>query len=239
MIKNIITPEINEEGKVIRRVRSFVRRQRRLTPHQENVLKMLWPKIGVDFTSHPLSFNILFGNNAPVILEIGFGMGASLVSMAKQNPSKNFFGIEVNVSCISACLTAAKEVKLSNLRVMCHDAIEVLEKMLLDSSLNMVQLFFPDPWHKVRHNKRRIVQHSFGKLVLQKLELGGILHIATDWHPYAENILNIMHKINDYRNLSVAGDYVQRLVTRPVTKFEKRGLQLGHIVFDLMFERIR
>ncbi len=238
-MKNIITPEINKEGKVIRRIRSFVRRQRKLTPRQESALKMLWSKMGVDFISQPLSFNILFGNNAPVILEIGFGMGASLVRMAKQNPSKNFFGIEVNVSGIGSCLAAAKEVKISNLRVMCHDAIEVLEKMLLDSSLNMVQLFFPDPWHKVRHNKRRIVQHSFGKLVLQKLELGGILHIATDWQPYAEYILNIMHEINDYRNLSVAGDYVQRLITRPVTKFEKRGQQLGHGVFDLMFERIR
>ncbi|MFP3013784.1 MAG: tRNA (guanosine(46)-N7)-methyltransferase TrmB [Arsenophonus sp. NC-QC1-MAG3] len=239
MIKNVINLEINEKGKVIRHVRSFVRRQRRLTPRQENVLKMLWPKMGVDFTSQPLPFNILFGNNAPVILEIGFGMGGSLVSMAKQNPSKNFFGIEVNVSGICACLSAAKEVKISNLRVMCHDAIEVLEKILSDSSLNMVQLFFPDPWHKVRHNKRRIVQDSFGKLVLQKLELGGILHIVTDCQPYAEHILNIMHGINDYRNLSVSVDYVQRFVTRPVTKFEKRAKQLGHEVFDLMFERIR
>ncbi|HGJ5882522.1 tRNA (guanosine(46)-N7)-methyltransferase TrmB [Arsenophonus sp.] len=239
MMKNVITPEVNEEGKVIRRVRSFVRRQGRLTPRQENALQMLWPKMGVDFTGEPLSFDSLFGNNAPVILEIGFGMGASLVAMAEQNPAKNFLGIEVHTPGIGACLAAAKEANLSNLRVMCHDAIEVLEKMLPDDSLNMVQLFFPDPWHKVRHNKRRIVQQSFAKLVLHKLELGGIFHMATDWQPYAEHMLNVMREISDYRNLSAAGDYVQRPATRPVTKFEKRGQQLGHGVFDLMFERIK
>ncbi|MGP1923924.1 MAG: tRNA (guanosine(46)-N7)-methyltransferase TrmB [Arsenophonus sp. NEOnobi-MAG3] len=239
MMKNIITPEINEKGKVIRRVRSFVRRHGRLTPHQENALQMLWPKIGVDFTSQPLSFNSLFGNNASVILEIGFGMGRSLVDMAEQNSDKNFFGIEVHAPGISACLSAAKEANLTNLLVMSHDAIEVLEKMLLDSSLNMVQLFFPDPWHKVKHNKRRIVQESFAKLVLDKLELGGIFHIATDWKPYAEHMLNVMRKINNYQNLSATGDYIQRLVvTRPVTKFEKRAQQLGHDVFDLMFKKI-
>ncbi|HGJ5874663.1 MULTISPECIES: tRNA (guanosine(46)-N7)-methyltransferase TrmB [Arsenophonus] len=239
MMKNVITPEVNDEGKVMRRVRSFVRRQGRLTPRQENALQMLWPKMGVDFTGQPLLFNSLFGNNAPVILEIGFGMGASLVTMAEQNPAKNFLGIEVHAPGIGACLAAANEANLSNLRVMCHDAIEVLEKMLPDDSLNMVQLFFPDPWHKVRHNKRRIVQQPFAELVLHKLELGGIFHMATDWQPYAEHMLNVMREISNYRNLSVAGDYVERPASRPVTKFEKRGQQLGHGVFDLMFERIK
>ncbi len=238
-MKNIITPEINENGKVIRRVRSFVRRHGKLTPRQKNALQILWPKIGVDFTSQHISFNSLFGNNSSVILEIGFGMGASLVDMAKQNPEKNFFGIEVHTPGIASCLAATKEANLSNLRVMSHDAIEVLKKMLLDGSLNMVQLFFPDPWHKIRHNKRRIVQESFAQLVLHKLELGGIFHIATDWEPYAEHILNVIRKINNYQNLSPAGDYVQRLVTRPVTKFEKRAQQLGHDVFDLRFKKIK
>ncbi|MFS1539720.1 MAG: tRNA (guanosine(46)-N7)-methyltransferase TrmB [Candidatus Phlomobacter fragariae] len=239
MMKNVITPEVNEEGKVIRRVRSFVRRQGRLTPRQENALQMLWSKMGVDFIGQSLSFDSLFGNNAPVILEIGFGMGTSLVTMAEQNPTKNFFGIEVYVPGIGACLAAAKEANLNNLRVMCHDAIEVLEKMLPDDSLNVVQLFFPDPWHKARHNKRRIVQQFFAELVLHKLELGGIFHMATDWQPYAQHMLNLMGEISDYRNLSAAGDYVQRPASRPVTKFEKRGQQLGYGVFDLMFERIK
>ena len=238
-MKNVITQEVNEEGKVMRRVRSFVRRQGRLTPRQENALQMLWPKMGVDFTGQPLSFDSLFGNDAPVILEIGFGMGASLVTMAEQNPAKNFLGIEVHDQGIGACLDAAKQANLCNLRVMCHDAIEVLEKMLPNGSLNMVQLFFPDPWHKVRHNKRRIVQQPFAELILHKLKLGGIFHMATDWQPYAEHMLNVMHEIRNYRNLSAAGDYVERPASRPITKFEKRGQQLGHGVFDLMFERIK
>lgn len=238
-MKNIISPEINEEGKVIRRIRSFVRRQRRLTSRQENSLKILWPKFGIDFTGQPLLFNLLFANCAPVVLEIGFGMGASLVTMAEQNPNKNFLGIEVHEPGVTTCLTAAKIANLNNLRIIYHDAIEVLEKMLLDSSLNVVQLFFPDPWHKRRHHKRRIVQMTFIKLILRKLKLGGIFHIATDWQPYAEHILNLMRKNGDYQNLSEVNDYVQRTITRPITKFEKRGQQLGHVVFDLIFKKIR
>lgn len=238
-MKNVFTPEFNEDGKVIRRVRSFVRRQGQLTPRQKNALQTLWPKMGVDFTGQPLLFDSLFGNNAPVILEIGFGIGTSLITMAKQNPAKNILGIEVYTPGIVACLVAANEANLSNLRVMCHDVIEVLEKILPDDSLNMVQLFFPDPWHKVRHNKRRIIQKPFAELVLHKLELGGIFHMATDWQRYAEHMLNVMYEISNYQNLSAAGDYVERSALRPVTKFEKRGQQLGHSVFDLMFKRIK
>lgn len=239
MIKNIITPEINKEGKIIRCIRSFVRRQRRLTSYQENLLEILWSKMGVDFTEKLLSFNSLFGNNAPVILEIGFGMGESLVSMAEKNITKNFLGIEVYIPGIITCLASAKKANLTNLRVMCHDVIEVLQKMLPDNSLNIVQLFFPDIWHKAKHHKRRIVQQQFAQLVLNKLELGGIFYVTTDWKPYAEHILNVMRKINDYRNLSPKNDYVYRPTSRPVTKFEKFGQELSHDIFDLMFERIK
>ncbi|MFP3014043.1 MAG: tRNA (guanosine(46)-N7)-methyltransferase TrmB [Arsenophonus sp.] len=239
MIKSVITQEVNKEGKIIHRIRSFVRRRARLTLYQKNTLQMLWPAMGIDFTEQPISFKKIFGNNAPVILEIGFGIGKSLVVMAEQNIKKNFLGIEVYTPGISACLLSAKKAKITNLRVIFHDALEVLDKMLLDSSLSIVQLFFPDPWHKVRHNKRRIVQAHFSNLVLHKLELGGMFYIATDCRSYAEHILNVMRKISDYQNLSLFNDYVKRPDWRPVTKFEKHGKELGNEVFDLAFKKIR
>lgn len=152
MIKNVISPEFNEEGRALRRVRSFVRRQGRLTPRQEQALEIQWPIFGIEYQPEPIDFSQVFGREAPVILEIGFGMGASLVTMAKNTPENNYFGIEVHAPGVGACLASAEE-QLSNLRVMCHDAIEVLNHMIPDNSLKMVQLFFPDPWHKARHNK--------------------------------------------------------------------------------------
>ncbi|MGP1953033.1 MAG: tRNA (guanosine(46)-N7)-methyltransferase TrmB [Arsenophonus sp. ET-KM2-MAG3] len=239
MIKNVFTPEVDEEGKVIRRIHSFVRRHRQLSLCQKNILKILWLKMGIDFTDQLLLFSSLFKNSEPVILEIGFGTGASLVNMAKKNMTKNFLGIEVYIPGICACLSAAKQANLNNLRVICHDAIEVLEKMIPTNSLNIIQLFFPDPWNKTKHNKRRIIQQSFANLILDKLKLGGMFYIATDWQPYAEYILNVMNKISGYRNLSETDNYVQRPSSRLMTKFEKRAEQFGHRVFDLIFEKIR
>lgn len=239
MINNVISPEFNEDGRAMRRVRSFVRRQGRLTKRQEDALTGLWPSAGVDFTTELLDFTALFGRDAPVTLEIGFGMGTSLVEMAKQNPDKNYLGIEVHAPGVGACLADAQDAGVKNLRVMCHDAIEVLDKMIPDSSLHMVQLFFPDPWHKARHNKRRIVQLPFAEKIRTKLTQGGIFHMATDWQPYAEHMLEVMTQAPGYRNLSVTQDYVPRPDTRPVTKFEKRGHRLGHGVWDLMFERMK
>ncbi|BGI51121.1 MAG: tRNA (guanosine(46)-N7)-methyltransferase TrmB [Arsenophonus endosymbiont of Ceratovacuna japonica] len=238
-MKNIITTKINKENKITHRIYSFVRRYRKLTFNQKNILQILWPNMGVDFTDQPLLFKSLFGNDFPVILEIGFGIGSSLVFMAKQNPEKNFLGIEVYMPGICNCLALAKEANLNNLRIIYYDIIEVLEKMLPNNSLNMVQLFFPDPWHKVKHNKRRIVQYSFVMLILSKLELNGIFHIATDCKSYAKHILNIMNNISDYKNLSETGDFINRPVTRPITKFEQRGQKLGNCIFDFMFKRIK
>ncbi|KGM25970.1 tRNA (guanine-N7)-methyltransferase [Photorhabdus luminescens] len=239
MINNVISPEFDENGRALRRVRSFVRRQGRLTNRQQQALDNLWPKIGVEYQAEKLELAALFGREAPVVLEIGFGMGASLVTMASQNPEKDFLGIEVHAPGVGACLASAEDENIGNLRVMCHDAIEVLENMIPDNSLEMVQLFFPDPWHKARHNKRRIVQPPFAELIRSKLKVGGVFHMATDWQPYAEHMLEVMNGVDNYLNLSENGDYVARPSSRPITKFELRGQRLGHGVWDIMFKRIK
>ncbi|HKN05772.1 MAG TPA: tRNA (guanosine(46)-N7)-methyltransferase TrmB [Buttiauxella sp.] len=239
MKNDVISPEFNEEGRAMRRIRSFVRRQGRLTKGQEFALENYWPVMGVEYQDAPVDFTALFGREAPVTLEIGFGMGTSLVTMAQVNPQQNFLGIEVHSPGVGACLATAHEEGVENLRVMCHDAVEVLQKMIPDNSLSMVQLFFPDPWHKARHNKRRIVQVPFAELVKSKLKLGGVFHMATDWEPYAEHMLEVMSSIDDYQNQSQSNDYVPRPDSRPVTKFEQRGHRLGHGVWDLMFERVK
>ena len=161
------------------------------------------------------------------------------VAMAKAKPEQNFLGIEVHSPGVGACLASAEEEGVQNLRVMCHDAVEVLHTMIPDNSLNMVQLFFPDPWHKARHNKRRIVQPPFAELVKSKLKLGGVFHMATDWEAYAVHMLEVMSSLEGYRNQSASNDYVPRPESRPVTKFEQRGHRLGHGVWDLMFERVK
>lgn len=239
MNNDVISPESDENGRALRRIRSFVRRQGRLTKGQQQALDHYWPVMGVEYTPEPLDFAALFGSTAPVTLEIGFGMGASLVTMAQACPNQHFLGIEVHSPGVGACLSAAHEAGIENLRIMCHDAVEVIEKMIPDNSLNMVQLFFPDPWHKARHNKRRIVQVPFAERVRGKLKLGGVFHMATDWEPYAEHMLDVMRATEGYKNQSITGDYVPRPASRPVTKFEQRGHRLGHGVWDLMFERVK
>ncbi len=239
MINDVITPKFDEDGRPLRRIRSFVRRQGRLTKGQEVALASYWSVLGVEYQSAPLDLVTLFGRDMPVVLEIGFGMGASLVTMASLNPQKNFLGIEVHAPGVGACLSTANEVGVENLRVMRHDALEVLENMIPDNTLSMVQLFFPDPWHKARHNKRRIVQVPFVELVQRKLKPGGVFHMATDWEAYAEHMLTVMNSVDGYKNLSPGVDYVARPASRPVTKFEQRGQRLGHGVWDLMFERVK
>ncbi|WP_147199704.1 tRNA (guanosine(46)-N7)-methyltransferase TrmB [Pantoea sp. CCBC3-3-1] len=239
MKNDVITPEFDEDGRPMRRIRSFVRRQGRLTKGQQHALDHFWPVKGVEYQPEPVDLAELFGREAPVVLEIGFGMGASLVAMAAANPQQNFLGIEVHSPGVGACLSTAHEAGVENLRVMCHDAVDVLDKMIPDHSLRMVQLFFPDPWHKARHNKRRIVQVAFAELVMRKLKLGGVFHMATDWEAYAVHMLEVMSSISGFKNQSPTLDYVPRPDSRPLTKFEQRGQRLGHGVWDLMFERIK
>ncbi|WP_342221274.1 tRNA (guanosine(46)-N7)-methyltransferase TrmB [Candidatus Fukatsuia endosymbiont of Tuberolachnus salignus] len=237
MINTVISKQFAENGCGLRRVRSFVRRQGRLTRGQQLALDSYWSLMGIDYQATVIEVNSIFGRTAPLVLEIGFGMGTSLVTMAADNPQQNFLGIEVHAPGVGACLAAAHEMGLKNLRVMRHDALEVLENMLPDSSLDRLQLFFPDPWPKARHNKRRIVQTAFAELVKNKLKVGGIFHMATDWHHYAEHMLEVMSNITGYHNLATNKRYVPRPDSRPLTKFELRGQRLGHGVWDLMFER--
>lgn len=236
----VTTNEVNEEGKIVRRIRSFVRREGRLTKGQEKAIEECWATMGIDFVQQRLDWKEVFGNDNPVVLEIGFGMGASLVKMAKNAPEKNFIGIEVHSPGVGACLASAQEAGVTNLRVMCHDAVEVFEHMIPDNSLITLQLFFPDPWHKKRHHKRRIVQLGFAEMVRQKLIISeGIFHMATDWENYAEHMIEVMNEAPGFENIATDGDFIPRPDERPLTKFEARGHRLGHGVWDIKFRRNR
>lgn len=235
---SVTTDEFTEEGKYMRKVRSFVRREGRLTPRQANAIESLWGSMGIDYTDHTIDITDTFGRDAVRVLEVGFGMGASLVEMAKVAPETDFLGIEVHRPGVGACLADAQDNGVTNLRVMQHDAVEVIENMLPEASFDRFQLFFPDPWHKKRHHKRRIVQPEFIGQVLKAIKTGGVLHLATDWENYAEHMLEVLSQIEGIKNLSETGDYVPRPDHRPLTKFEQRGHRLGHGVWDLMFEKV-
>ncbi|WP_115719926.1 tRNA (guanosine(46)-N7)-methyltransferase TrmB [Gallaecimonas mangrovi] len=226
-----------ENAPYLRKIRSFVRREGRLTKGQAQALDNHWPSMGLEHGMGLLDFEKVFGNNQPVVLEIGFGMGKSLVEMAGAAPELNFIGIEVHKPGVGACLMAASEAGVTNLRVFEHDAVEVLADNIADGSLHRLQLFFPDPWHKKRHHKRRIVQLEFAESLRKKLAIGGVFHMATDWENYAEHMLDVMSAAPGYKNQSPSGDYMPRPEHRPKTKFEARGERLGHGVWDLMFER--
>ncbi len=231
--------QAEREGKYIRKVRSFVKREGRLTKGQAASLEKCWPTMGLEHKDGLLDFTKVFGNDNDVVLEIGFGMGKSLVEMAKNDPNTNFIGIEVHRPGVGACLMDADAQGITNLRVFEHDAVEVLADCIADSSLAKLQLFFPDPWHKKRHHKRRIVQPEFVENLRSKLKIGGVFHMATDWENYAEHMLEVMQSAEKFSNLSATNDYVPRPDARPLTKFEQRGHRLGHGVWDLMFERVQ
>ena len=234
--------QAEQEGKYIRKVRSFVKREGRLTNAQARALELYWDVMGLnhqnDNQNSVINPSEVFENENPVVLEIGFGMGKSLVEMAKNAPELNFIGIEVHKPGVGACIALAMEEGIENLRVYEHDAIEILADCIPDASLTTVQLFFPDPWHKKKHHKRRIVSPEFVESIRQKLKIGGVFHMATDWENYAECMLEDMTSSAGYKNLSENNDFVPRPDSRPLTKFENRGQRLGHGVWDLQFERI-
>jgi len=221
-----------------RRVRSFVLRAGRVTEGQKRALSELWPVFGLVECGDQLDLAALFGNSHPVIMEIGFGNGDATWQMAASQPQENFLAVEVHKPGVGHLLLKLEEHGLSNVRIACEDAVELLDKRIPAASLAGVRIYFPDPWPKKRHHKRRIVQAPFIGLLAEKMQIGGILHLATDWAPYAEHILEVMHNCQSFENLSPGGGPVSKPAWRPATKYEQRGERLGHGVFDLVFRRI-
>ena len=218
-----------------RTIRSFVRRAGRITRSQQRALEELWPVYGVAFGHQLLDFETLFGRRAATVVEIGFGNGETLVEQAAANPERNYLGIEVHEPGVGHCLLKADGAGVRNLRIVAHDAIEVLKAQVPPASLTRVNLYFPDPWPKKRHHKRRIVQDSFVDLVADRLNEGGTLNIATDWADYAEHIDEVFSRSDRFtlaERREHAGDAP---LDRPQTKFERRGLRRGHRICDWCF----
>lgn len=231
---------IPDEEKVAfpKRIKSFVVRAGRMSDLQRDLYAQHYAKHGLLHSDGMLDYQQIFGNDNPVVLEIGFGMGKSLIEMCQANPELNYIGIEVHTPGVAKVLRDADELGVQNLRVYEHDAIDVLSDCIPNGSLQTMQLFFPDPWHKKRHNKRRIVQPAFAQTIREKLKLDGTFHMATDWEHYAEHMLEVMEAADGYENTAGKNQYHPRPDFRPLTKFEKRGENLGHGVWDLIYKRI-
>jgi len=227
----------SEKKPFLRRIRSFVRREGRLTRGQQRGLQVLWPQYGIEHDAGLLDLDKIFGRSAPRVLEIGFGNGASLAATAAAHPELDFLGIEVHRPGVGNLLQVIEREGLTNIRVMQEDAVEILKAQIPLASLDKVQLFFPDPWHKKKHHKRRIVQADFVSMLKDRLKSGGIFHMATDWQHYAEHMLEVMRAAEGFTNTATTGDYVPRPESRPLTKFEQRGQRLGHGVWDLVFKK--
>ena len=219
-----------------RHIRSYVLRQGRVSTAQQRCLDTLMPRYGIPYVALPLDLYATFGRTAPRILEIGFGMGEPTAFIAKNHPQNDYLALEVHTPGVGSLLKQIDEQGLTNLRIMQHDAVEVMRDMLADNSLGGVHIFFPDPWHKARHNKRRLIQPPFIAQLVKKIKPGGYLHVATDWQDYAQQVLAVLSAEVLLEN--TAPDYAEKPVYRPLTKFENRGLKLGHGVWDLVFKRI-
>jgi tRNA (guanine-N7-)-methyltransferase len=218
-----------------RRVRSYVLRGGRMGTGQQRALAELGPRYVLPWRDAPLDFEQVFGRRAPVILEIGFGMGDATAQIAGNRPDTDFLGVEVHEAGVGALLRRIGEQQLANVRIVRHDAVEVLRHMVPPGSLAGVHVFFPDPWHKKRHHKRRLVQPPFVRLVAERLAPGGVVHFATDWLPYAEQMLQVLGDEPALEN--TAAGYAERPAYRPLTRFEARGVRLGHDVRDLLFRK--
>ncbi|MDB4057589.1 tRNA (guanosine(46)-N7)-methyltransferase TrmB [Candidatus Thioglobus sp.] len=227
------------EVKYLRKIQSFVRRSGRISKAQSIGLNELWHDYGVNLNEKKLDFNKLFLSKNNVTLEVGFGNGDSLLEMAIDQPNQNFLGVEVYEAGVGRLINEANKNKLSNLKIIKDDAVEVLTNNILDNSISHFQLFFPDPWHKKKHHKRRIVQISFLDLLSNKLKKDGIVHIATDWENYAEHIMELLESHSHFKNCAGDHMYSLRPKNRPLTKFENRGQKLGHGVWDIIFTNIK
>jgi len=254
------------DNRFTRPIRSFVKREGKLTTGQQNAIDQLWPTHGVDLGEQVLNLSSLFDRDAPVVLEIGFGNGLSLAEMAETHADMNFFGIEVHKPGVGSCLVQAKKRELNNIRVSGDDAVLVLNQQISDGSLERIQIFFPDPWHKKRHHKRRLIQPEFVETLVKKLKKGGQIHVATDWENYAEHVLAVLSNnadlANSVENAPKANDFLSNdgellLASeewsdtdllergsaikpdyRPHTKYEARGVRLGHGVWDMVFNKV-
>ena len=227
-----------KEPPFMRPVRSFVLRAGRLTGGQKRALDELWPLYGVNGGDDSLDLAALFGNDHPVIVEIGFGNGEATWQMARAHPEENYLGVEVHKPGVGHLMLELENNGISNVRIASEDAVEFLRRRIPQNSLDGVRIFFPDPWPKKRHHKRRIIQTPFIELLAGKMKAGSILHMATDWAQYSEHMLDVMHNSQDFENLSPEGNPRPKPEWRPVTKYEKRGQRLGHDVFDLVFRRV-
>ncbi len=216
-------------------IRSYVLRQGRFSPAQQRAYAELMPRLGVPFRPGPVDFASVFGRRAPVVVEIGSGMGETTARIAMENPDIDYLAIEVHSPGVGSLLRRVEEEGLTNLRVVQHDAVEVMRDMVPEGSLSAIHVFFPDPWPKKRHHKRRLVQPAFAALAASRLAQGGRLHVATDWQEYAEQVLAVLAATPGLRN--TAADFAPRPPWRPETKFERRGRTLGHGVWDVLFEK--
>lgn len=220
-----------------RSIRSFTLRQGRFTAAQRRALNTLWPIYGLTFANTLPDYGQIFGRSAPLVVEIGFGNGETLAQLASNQPQTDFIGIEVHRPGVAQLLSRLKERELTNVRIFCADAVEVLTTQIADGSLTGVNLFFPDPWPKKRHHKRRLVTPVFASLVAGKLKCGGIFHAATDWEDYARHMLEVLEQCDQLENTAGKAKFSPRPEHRALTKFERRGQKLGHDVWDLIFVR--
>jgi tRNA (guanine-N7-)-methyltransferase len=228
--------EKDPQNKNHRPIRSFVLRKGRLTDAQSRALDELWPAYGIDQETGEIDIDPLFGRSAPLVIEIGFGNGDATWQMALDEPDKNFIGIEVHKPGVGVLLQALEKHKLSNVRVARDDAVDFIRDRIPAGSIDEVRIYFPDPWHKKRHHKRRIIQPAFLDLLATKMKSGGMLHLATDWIPYAEHMIEVCGLHPAFDDQSQGGDYSQRPDWRPQTKYESRGDRLGHRTSDILMK---
>lgn len=221
-----------------RKVRSFVLRQGRFTPAQQRAFDALWPRFGLDYLGTTRDFDAIFGRSAKRVVEVGFGNGEALRYAAATDRDRDYLGIEVHAPGVGRLLNALAEDGSDHVRVYRHDAVEVLENEIADASLDEIRIYFPDPWHKKRHHKRRLLQPAFAGLLVRKLAVGGRLHLATDWQDYAEQMWDVLDAMKGLRNRAGARGHVPRPEWRPQTHFESRGRRLGHGVWDLLYGRV-
>lgn len=228
---------MNNEN-IQREIKSYVLRQGKITPGQKNALERLFPLYGIEYQNSLVNLSSLFARENKKVIEIGFGMGHATWQIAKNNPDTDYLGIEVHLPGVGALLMQIEEHAVNNLRIIRHDAVEVIKNMIPDNSIHGFHIFFPDPWHKKRHHKRRIIQEQFVELLSQKLEVGGYVHLATDWEDYALWMLKTLEQQKSLVNTSPTKNYTTRPDYRPLTKFENRGINLGHGVWDIIYKKI-